>query len=62
IKTPLCQAWLEPPFLFKQYFHANSKPEFLGFLGISALILYVLFLGYFVLIRLGKQGRSAMEQ
>ncbi|MGC1393658.1 MAG: DUF3177 family protein [Coleofasciculaceae cyanobacterium] len=62
IKTPLCQAWLEPPLLFKQYFHANDKPEFLGFLGISALVLYVLFLAYFVLIRLGKQGRSALEQ
>ena len=62
VKTPLCQAWLEPAFLFKQYFHANSKPEFLGFLGISALFLYVLFLSYFVLIRLGKQGRSALEQ
>lgn len=62
VKTPLCQAWLEPALLYKQYFHANSKPEFLGFLGISALILYVLFLSYFVLIRLGKQGRSALEQ
>jgi hypothetical protein len=62
VKTPMCQAWLEPAFLFKQYFHANSKPEFLGFLGMSALFLYVLFLSYFVLIRLGKQGRSALEQ
>lgn len=62
VKTPMCQAWLEPASLYKQYFHANSKPEFLGFLGISALFLYVLFLSYFVLIRLGKQGRSALEQ
>jgi hypothetical protein len=62
VKTPMCQAWLEPALLYKQYFHANSKPEFLGFLGISALLLYVLFLSYFVLIRLGKQGRSALEQ
>lgn len=62
IKSPLCQAWLEPPFLFKQTFHAGSKPEFLGFLGMTGLVIYVLYLSYFVLIRLGKQGRSAMEQ
>jgi hypothetical protein len=48
--------------LFKQYFHAGSKPEFLGFLGMTGLFFYVLYLSYFVLIRLGKQGRSAMEQ
>lgn len=62
VKTPLCQAWLEPALLYKQYFHANTTPQFLGFLGMSALFLYVLFLSYFVLIRLGKQGRSALEQ
>jgi hypothetical protein len=62
LKTPFCQAWLEPPLLFKQIFHAGSKPEFLGFLGMTALIIYLLYLSYFVLIRLGKQGRSAMEQ
>jgi hypothetical protein len=60
--TPFCQVWLEPPFGFRNFFHANSKPEFLGFLGIVALIIYVLYLGYFVLVRLGKQGRSAAEQ
>ncbi|HEY9634076.1 MAG TPA: DUF3177 family protein [Coleofasciculaceae cyanobacterium] len=62
IKTPLCRIWLEPPLLFKQYFHAGSKPEFLGFMGMVGLFIYVLYLGYFVLIRLGKQGRSAIEQ
>jgi hypothetical protein len=62
IRTPLCQAWLEPPLLFKQYFHAGSKPEFLGFIGITGLLFYIVYLSYFVLIRLGKQGRSAMEQ
>ena len=61
-RTPLCQVWLEPPLLFKQYFHAGSRPEFLGFLGMTGLLIYVLYLSYFVLIRLGKQGRSAMEQ
>jgi hypothetical protein len=62
IKSPFCQVWLEAPWLYKQYFHANTKPEFLGFLGISALIIYVIYLSYFVLIKLGKQGRSAMQQ
>ncbi|HEY9819156.1 MAG TPA: DUF3177 family protein [Candidatus Sericytochromatia bacterium] len=62
VKTPFCSVWLEPPVLFKQYFHPGSRPEFLGFLGMSGLLIYVLCLSYFVLIRLGKQGRSAMEQ
>lgn len=62
INTPFCQAWLEPPLLFKQYFHHDAKPGFLGFLGMTGLLIYVFYLSYFVLIRLGKQGRSAMEQ
>jgi hypothetical protein len=62
IRTPFCQTWLEPPLLFKQYFHAGARPQFLGFIGITGLLFYVVYLSYFVLIRLGKQGRSAMEQ
>lgn len=62
LKTPYCRVWLEAPLLFKEYFHANSKPAFLGFLGIMTLIIYVLYLSYFVLIKLGKQGRSATQQ
>ena len=62
VNTSFCQVWLEPPLLFKDYFHAGSKPEFLGFLGMTALLIYVFYLSYFVLLRLGKQGRSAMEQ
>ncbi|MBW4562501.1 MAG: DUF3177 family protein [Mojavia pulchra JT2-VF2] len=60
-KTSYCRVWLEAPLLFKEYFHANSKPGFLGFLGIVCLIIYVLYLSYFVLIKLGKQGRSATQ-
>jgi Protein of unknown function (DUF3177) len=60
-KTEFCQAWLYPPFGFRELFHPTTKPEFLGFLGIVALIIYVLYLGYFVLFRLSKQGRSAAE-
>ncbi|MEA5622997.1 DUF3177 family protein [Nostoc sp. UHCC 0251] len=62
IKTPYCRVWFEAPLLFKEYFHANSKAEFLGFLGITCLVIYVLYLSYFVLIKLGKQGRSATPQ
>jgi len=61
LNNPLCAVWLEAPFLYKQYFHPNTKPEFLGFLALVGLIVYVLSLSYFVLIRLGKQGRSAMQ-
>lgn len=61
--TPLCRVWLEAPRLYREYFHANLRPEFLGFaIGIPALVIYVLYLGYFVLIRFGKQGRSAIQQ
>lgn len=62
ISTSFCQVWLEPPLLFKQYFHPGVKAGLLGFLGMTGLVIYVLYLSYFVLIRLGKQGRSAMEQ
>ena len=59
--TSYCRVWFEPPLLFKEYFHANSKPGFLGFLGIVGLVVYVLCLSYFVLVKLGKQGRSATQ-
>lgn len=62
IATPYCHVWLEAPLLFQEYFHANTKPAFLGFLGIVGLIIYVLYLSYFVLVKLGKQGRSATPQ
>lgn len=60
IAQPQCQAWLEPPLVFKDFFHPNYTPGFLGFLGVAGLIFYVLCLSYFVLFRLGKQGRFAI--
>jgi hypothetical protein len=60
LKTPYCSVWLEAPLMFKDYFHSHSKPAFLGFLGIIALAVYVVYLSYFVLLKLGKQGRSAI--
>ncbi|QLE57503.1 DUF3177 family protein [Nostoc sp. TCL26-01] len=62
VKNPACSVWFEAPLLFKDYFHHNTKPAFLGFLGIVGLAIYVLYLSYFVLIKLGKQGRSATPQ
>ena len=56
-----CRVWLDPPFLFREYFHAGVRPFVLGFLGIVGLVIYVLYLGYFVFFRLGKRKRSAME-
>ncbi len=57
-----CQPWLQVPWAFREIFHPTTKPFFLGFLGIVALIVYLLCLAYFVFVRLGRQGRSALEQ
>ncbi len=59
IDEPFCRVWFDPPWLYKQMFHATANPQFLGLLGLIGLAIYVLSLSYFVLIRLGKQGRSA---
>lgn len=61
IASSYCRVWFEAPLLFKEYFHPNTKPGFLGFLGIISLVIYVLYLSYFVLVKLGKQGRSATQ-
>jgi Protein of unknown function (DUF3177) len=57
--TAECQVWLEPPFLFKSMFHASTRAEKLGFLAIMALVFYALYLGYFLIFKFTKQGRSA---
>lgn len=62
LKTPFCRVWLEPPFLYKSWIHANSRPGFLGFLAAIGLAAYILYFVYFAVVRLGKQGRSAMEK
>lgn len=57
-----CQFWLQPPLLYKQYFHAGIiNNGFLGFFGVVGLIIYLISLSYFVFVRLGRQGRSAMS-
>ncbi|MEM6754678.1 MAG: DUF3177 family protein [Cyanobacteria bacterium P01_C01_bin.38] len=60
--TPFCKVWQEAPLLYKNYFHPNASNEGLGIVGIIGLILYILCLGYFVIFKLGKQGRTAAPQ
>ena len=57
-----CQSWLQPSLAFANVFHANFESGFLGVMGIVALIFYALYLGYFLLVKLGRQGRSALNQ
>ncbi len=61
-ENSLCRAWLEAPWQYKAFFHAEATPGLLGFLGMSGLIIYAIYFFYFLLIRLGKQGRMALEQ
>ncbi len=62
-QTAFCQVWLEAPEAYRNFFHSKPGNEgFLGFMGSVGLIIYIIYLAYFVLIRLGKQGRSALEQ
>ncbi|MCE2721276.1 MAG: DUF3177 family protein [Dolichospermum sp.] len=58
LKTPYCSVWLEAPLVFKEYFHHNSTPAFLGFLGIVTLGFYIVYLSYFVAFKLSRYGRS----
>lgn len=62
IDASFCQVWLEAPWQYQSIFHRNTSPGFLGFLGIVGLIIYILYFAYFLFFRLGKQGRSALEQ
>lgn len=61
-ETSYCRVWLEAPWGYKAYLHSNGDPGVLGFFGVMGLVVYILYLLYFVVIRLGKQGRSALEQ
>jgi hypothetical protein len=57
-----CQAWSEPSLMFKSAVHSGLTNGFLGFWGIVGLVIYAVCLGYFVLVKLGRQGRSALNQ
>jgi Protein of unknown function (DUF3177) len=60
--SPSCSVWLEPPLMYKDFFHHNTKSGFLGVMGIIGLFVYVLSFIYFVSFKLSKQGRSAIPQ
>ncbi|NJL91330.1 MAG: DUF3177 family protein [Coleofasciculaceae cyanobacterium SM2_1_6] len=62
LSSPFCQVWLEPAAAYKNIFHGAYKPEFMAFWGGVGLFIYTTYLAYFVIVRLGKQGRSAIEQ
>ncbi len=62
IQNELCRVWLEAPWAYKDLFHKNTSEQSLGLIGILAVTIYAAYLSYFVLIRLGKQGRSAVGQ
>lgn len=57
-----CQVWREPSLVFKDVFHGGLTNGFLGFWGIVGLVIYALYLGYFLVVRLGRQGRIALNQ
>jgi hypothetical protein len=54
-----CSVWLDPPWFYKELFHPNFGPNFLGFVGFLALVVYVIYLSYFLMVKLQRQGRSA---
>jgi len=60
-ETPFCQVWREAPLIFKDIFHNDYTPGFLAFFAILGLAIYTLYLAYFVVVRLGRTGRSAMQ-
>lgn len=57
-----CPIWLELPWFYKSFMHPNATTGFLGFLGMTGLIVYSMSFVYFILFRLIKQGRIALEQ
>lgn len=59
LADPYCRIWLDPPWGYKEMFHANTSVGFLGFLGIVALIFYTGCMTWFIVVRLSRQGRSA---
>ncbi|MGD1929686.1 MAG: DUF3177 family protein [Leptolyngbyaceae cyanobacterium] len=61
LTSATCQAWRQPPLLYKEILHGSYTNGFVAFFGIVGLIVYLLVLAYFVFIRLGRQGRSAMS-
>lgn len=62
VEDAFCRTWLAPPWMFREFFNSGMRPYTLGLLAAIALGFYILCFGYFVFVRLGKQGRSATGQ
>jgi len=63
IQGATCQPRQEPALAFKNIIHGSGfKNGFLGVIGVAALIVYALYLAYFLLVELSRQGRSALNQ
>ncbi len=66
LASEVCQTWRAPALAYKSIFHSGDAGSenlaFWGWLGAVALGLYALYLGYFLFVRLGRQGRSALNQ
>lgn len=60
-QSKFCSMWLEAPQHYQRVFHGNTAPGVLGFLGAAGLFFYLFYFSSFLLFRLGKQGRSALE-
>jgi len=56
-----CHTLMEVPLAYKAIFHANVPADSLAFAGIVGLIIYALYLGFFLLFSLPKQGRIAFR-
>ncbi|MEL7223629.1 MAG: DUF3177 family protein, partial [Cyanobacteria bacterium J06576_12] len=66
LSSESCQVWREPALAYKGIFHSGDAGSdnlvFWGVLGAVALGFYGLYLGYFLCVRLARQGRSALNQ
>ncbi len=61
LKSDYCRAWFQPPLAYKNIFHGGIDVGTLGVFGIAALAFYAVCLGYFLVVRLGKEGRIALD-
>jgi Protein of unknown function (DUF3177) len=61
VKGEYCQAWFQPPLQYQQFLHNSTAAGTLGGFAFVALLVYAFTFGYFLVVRLGKQGRMAIN-